>query len=118
ELKGGKARILAEYEARVSTADALTHRTDLDFGAPVEAVERERVQIYEGFLRLGGEYRPVESFAVRAGVDEIGAGFMQPSAGFMVQQPVGELLLRAEYAFRLEPFDTQPMHFITLRLYL
>lgn len=117
-LEEARTWLFAEYEARIYTGEFVTRRTEVIVDTPVERTYRELVRMHDGRLRLGAEYRPSVTFALRAGVDQIGASGVKPSAGFMVEQPVGNLLLRGEYAFMLEPYGTSPMHFITLRLYL
>ncbi len=69
--------------------------------------------------RLGAEVWVTDAFAVRGGVDRIGAGAigeLRPSAGFGLQQRFTELDLRVDYTAVLEPFGTGVMHMATVRL--
>ena len=68
--------------------------------------------------RLGAEVWVTDAFAVRGGVDRIGAGAvgeLRPSAGFGLQQRFTDLDLRVDYAAVLEPFGTGVMHMATVR---
>ena len=49
--------------------------------------------------------------------DEVFGG-VRPSAGFMIEQTVGELDARFEYAFSVESPASGTMHLLTLRLFL
>ncbi|WP_412070122.1 hypothetical protein [Rubrivirga sp. IMCC43871] len=69
--------------------------------------------------RVGGELWVTDGFAVRGGLDRIGAGEvgeLRPSAGFGLEQRVGELDLRVDYAVVVEPFGSALMHLATVRL--
>ncbi|WP_412062166.1 hypothetical protein [Rubrivirga sp. IMCC45206] len=69
--------------------------------------------------RVGGELWLTDGFAVRGGVDRIGAGEvgeLRPSAGFGLEQRIGELDLRVDYAVVVEPFGSALMHLATVRL--
>ena len=116
----GKARVLGEYESRVSTLESRSRVIQEINENSVEITEVEKLQIQESRLRIGGEYYIADPFAVRAGVDRIGtsSGGIRPTAGFLVAQPLGSLLIWVEYAFALEPYNTGTMHVMTLRLFL
>ena len=61
------------------------------------------------------------AFAVRGGLDRLAAGDsggVRPSTGFMIEQTLGSLVARAEYAFVLEPYALGTMHLVTLRFFL
>lgn len=119
-LMNGRAQVLAEYESRISDVEYRTRNVRLVGDQPSETVVAERATIHRSGLRVGGEYRLSDVLALRAGIDRIGSAVAgtSPSAGFMVEQPVGPMTLRGEYAFLLEPFDTGAMHLITLRVFL
>ncbi len=114
----GRAKLVAEYESRVASAEARVRGADLINLPPRENTETESLRLQDNRFRLGAEFRLADPFAIRGGVDQVGPGGVQPSAGFMVEQPVGQLLLRAEYAFMLEPYAVGSMHFLTLRVLL
>ena len=116
----GQARIMGEYESRASTLEFRTREIQEINENSVEITDVEKLQIHENRLRIGGEYQIAEPFAVRAGLDRIGAsgGGVRPSAGFLIAQPLGSLLVWVEYAFALEPYNTGTMHVMTLRLFL
>ena len=69
--------------------------------------------------RVGAEYWLVDGFAVRGGLDRIGAGAageLRPSAGFGLEQRFTELDVRVDYAVVVEPFASGLMHMATVRL--
>jgi hypothetical protein len=112
----GNLRLMAEYESRTSFTE--TRTAVLTGDPPRETLVRENVSVRDGIFRLGGEYRLVDALTVRAGVDQLGTGSVKPAVGFSVQQPLGDLQLKGEYALRLEPYGALPMHFITLLVLL
>lgn len=117
----GRASVVAEYESRVRAADLRVPGIRFFEDVPRQTIEEESLHLYEGRLRMGAEYRLVDAFALRAGLDRVGPGgftSVQPSAGFMVEQPVGSLTARAAYAFVLENYGTGSMHVLTLRVFL
>ncbi|QXD17255.1 PorV/PorQ family protein [Rhodocaloribacter litoris] len=119
-LLDGRMTLLAEYESRITSMERRTPRVELSDGIPRAVTERERLDIHENRLRFGGEYRPAPAFAVRGGVERLGTGALEgarPTAGFMVEQPVGELVARAEYTVGLEPFAEGTLHLLTLRVF-
>ena len=119
-LADEKIRLLAEYESRVSSLEYRTRAfEEIDF-QPVEVTEAETLNIQENRFRIGGEYQLGEPFALRAGLDRIGGAVeeMRPTAGFLVAQPLGKLLVWFEYAFALEPYATGTMHVMTVNLFL
>lgn len=121
ELMGGRARVVAEYESRITQREIRRRDVRLVGDVPVEITETETLRLHDSRLRMGGEYQPHEQFAVRAGVDRLGDGgtaAVTPSAGFMIEQPIGTLRARAEYAFMLEPYAAGGMHLVTLRVFL
>lgn len=121
-LAGGRARLLAEYESRLTTAQRRTLDVSLSGGAPVQTTTVETLRLHEGLGRVGAEYRLAEPFVLRAGLDGLFADGLaagaRPSAGFMVAQPLGRLHLRAEYAFALEPYGAGALHLLSLRFFL
>lgn len=121
QLMGGQTRLTAEYESRLSAREVRGRDVRLSGDTPVQAETSEDLTLHNGLLRIGAEYRPMDIFSVRAGIDRLGAealGGVRPSAGFMVEQSLGELMLRGEYTLVLEPYALGTMHFIALRVYL
>ena len=117
-LLDGRAVLTGEYESRVSTRELRTRQVVVEDGVPLLDDTVEDLQLHTSQLRLGAEYHLVETFSVRGGVDHIGVEGLAPSAGFMVQQPIGQLVARAGYTFVLEPYGTGGMHLLTLRVFL
>jgi len=82
---------------------------------------RDNVRTTDTRYRLGGEWHFDEVLSVRLGADRLGMdGFRSatPTAGFALQQALGELSLRMTYAFMLEPYDVGTMHVLSLRMYI
>lgn len=120
-LMDGRLTVTAEYESRITPTERRTRSVRLLGDVPREVVETERLNVQETRIRFGGEYRLAPAFAVRGGLDRLGAddlGGVKPTTGFLVEQPVGNLLVHAEYAFALEPFAVGTMHLLTLRIFL
>ena len=119
-LAGGKGVVSAEYESRASLLEFRTRGIEVRGGGPVEVTDIEDFRIQESRFRVGGEYRLAEPFAVRAGVDRIAASSsrIQPTAGFVLEQPIGKLGVWFEYAVALEPYSVGTMHVLALRLFL
>jgi hypothetical protein len=121
-LPGRPMLLTAEYESRFTPAEVRRRDVEVVGDRPQEDFfTSEDLLFHDSTLRLGAEYQPVEAFAVRAGVDRLGTGALggaRPSAGFMVEQGLGPLVARAEYAFVLEPYALGTMHLLTLRVFL
>lgn len=120
-LMDGRAQVTGEYESRIASSEHRVRSVEIVGDVPSEVVNSEVSTMYDGRLRVGLEYRPTNVFAIRGGVDRIGADALEgvtPSAGFMIEQPVGPLSMRGEYAFVLEPYGAGAMHLITLRIFL
>ena len=120
QLMEGRARVMAEFESSTSTLEYRIREIEDVNDEPLEISSVEELTIQDSQLRIGGEYRLSAPFALRAGLDRIGDSIegMRPSAGFVLAQPLGELLFWVEYAFALEPYNTGTMHVMTLRLFL
>ena len=121
QVPGLDARVTAEYESQVRPAEWRQRSFELVGDAPSETTTVETLQMQAHQFRLGGEYRLAEPFTVRAGLDRLGTdglGGTRPSFGFMVEQPVGSLTFRGEYAFLAERYDAGTTHVITMRVYL
>lgn len=117
----GRGRVVAEYESSFRSAETHAVELVLDGNAVRQVVQRERLMLQQNQLRAGGELLLVDPFTVRVGIDRIGdteIGAITPTGGFMLEQPVGELGVRAEYAIVLEPYAAGTMHFITLQILL
>ena len=117
ELQSSRLLVTAEYEFRFRSADITLRSVGLVGDTPREIVTRETLRLYEGRIRLGAEYRPIDILAIRGGMGQA-AGGLKPSAGFMFEQAVGALLIHAEYAFVVEPHFLGSMHLVTVRFFL
>jgi hypothetical protein len=117
----GRVLIVGEYESIVASREHRMREVEVVGDVPREVMRSQRLRLHDSRMRVGGEYRPAELFAIRAGLDRIGAGEVagaSPSAGFMVEQGVGSLGLRGEYAFVLEPYGHGGVHLVSLRITL
>ena len=120
-LMGRQLLLTAEYESRFTSSEVPTREVRLIGDTPREVSVSERLMLHESRLRFGAEYKPLAVFAVRGGLDRLAGddfGGVRPSAGFMVEQALGSLVARAEYAFVLEPYALGTMHLVTLRFFL
>lgn len=120
-LLDDRLSIVAEYESRVTSAENRTRGVRLIGDIPSEITDTERLRLQDNRLRIGSELMLSEIFAVRAGLDRLGSGAVgdtTPTVGFMVEQALGNLVTRIEYAFMLEPYAVGTMHLITLRAFL
>lgn len=122
ERAGGRPRVVVSAEAELSIQRAEARRP-----SGVEVVGRDpsaRTETIDFTLadvlgRAGAEVWLVDGFAVRAGLDRIGAGQageLRPSGGFGLEQRFGELDLKLDYAVVVEPFGDALMQLATVRL--
>lgn len=125
---GGMLRLLddrlhltAEYESRFTERQRRV-RVPTTAGASVSsAFETDRLVRHGSRLRLGAAYRFVDVLTVRGGLGRMGAGGVEglrPSAGFGLEQPLGNLTLRAAYAVVLEPYVRDGMHLLSLQIFI
>jgi hypothetical protein len=120
-LLGNQLLVTAEYESSITSSEVRTRDVRLIGDTPREVFESERLSLHSSLFRVGAEYQPMDFFAVRAGVDQLGAEAIagaRPSAGFMLEQELGSLVGRFEYAVVLEPYALGTMHLLTLRVFL
>ena len=116
-----RVRANVEFELAIETFETRSSNVELLSGIPYETISTQSINRTHGQFRLGAEYALTEVFAVQAGVDRLGSEVLTgvaPSAGFLVQQPVGNLNVRAGYAVVIEPSATGAVHVLTLRLFL
>ena len=118
----GPLLLTAEYEGRLSRRVAVNRETELRGGQLVYATTSTGYTDAAQRLRVGAEYRIAEPFALRGGLDGVGAdglgAALRPSLGFGIEQAAGPLVLRGSYAFALEPYSTGGMHLVTLQVLL
>jgi len=117
----GRLRINAEVEFMLESLEVRSTFVELSSGIPIERTESETIRRLSSQFRFGAEYYPSSVFAILAGVDRLGSDALTgaaPTAGFLVEQPFGSLVVRAAYAFVLEPSATGSAHVLTLRVFL
>ncbi|NBC01157.1 MAG: hypothetical protein GVY15_09900 [Bacteroidetes bacterium] len=109
-LLNGRLHLVAEAEMRLLQQEVRQ-----------ATAGRASVRTTDTRYRLGGEWRFDEVLSVRLGTDRLGVDGLRsatPTAGFALQQALGELTLRMTYAFLLEPYDVGTMHVLSLRMYI
>lgn len=123
---GGAWRLLenalvvsAEYESRFETVRTAVPGVEIIGGLPRTVFSTEDLTLHEASLRVGAEYRLAEVFLVRLGFDRIADnGFSEiiPTAGFSVEQQVGELGGSFRYVFGREPYSLGSFHVVGVHL--
>lgn len=119
-LEDARLRVLAEYESRTLIRESRTRVPRRSGGSPTTVFRTESIRLHQSGGRVGVSYPLAEILTVRGGLDRIGvdgASGLRPSAGFGIRETVGELDLEASYAFVLEPYVTDTLNFLSLRLY-
>ena len=114
-------RVHAEIESLFSPARVLTRETRLFGDAPAETTDEKILTQQEFRVRFGAEFIPLAGFALRAGMEQLGSEVIdsvRPSVGFMIEQPVGSLQLRAEYGYAREAKAGGNMHLVSITLFL
>lgn len=118
---GGQLRVNAELEVAIESLEKRSTEVELVNGIPTQSTTTDLVRRTSSQVRVGAEYYLSSVFAVQGGLDRLGSeafAGMTPTAGFLLEQPLGNLLVRAGYAFVLEPSATGSVHVLTLRLFL
>ena len=121
ELLDGDLMLLAEYEARFSEREQRRRIPRDPPVQPVDQIATSSFRINESLGRVGVRYRLLDVLDIRGGADRLGAnGFdgWKPSAGFGLRQSVGTLDLRIDYAAVVEPYVTDVMNVLSVRIYL
>ena len=121
ELAGGRARVLAEIESRVSRLDYRVVSVEVIGDVPLASVDERIVDLQTTQLRVGAEYEFHPSLIVRAGLDRVDFGELsevRPGAGFTLEQDIGSLRAGFEYVFQLEPYAVGTFHMLAIRLFL
>jgi len=113
--------LAAEFESRTTSVDTHGFDTRILGDSPAQVREEINLTLRESRVRFGAEYLPAAGFAIRGGIEQLGADMLdavRPSLGFMAEKPLGDLLLRAEYTFGYEANAAGQMHLISFRLFL
>lgn len=113
--------LLAEYEARFTDREQRQRIPQDPPVQPVDRVDTRSFRFGESLGRIGVQYRLLDILDVRGGADRLSAnGFdgWKPSAGFGLRQSVGTLDVRIDYAAVVEPYVTDVMNVLSVRIYL
>jgi len=120
-LLDGRLQLVSEVESRTVERDLRRREIVITSTGPRNRLVEEQRRIHDMRGRIGGRYDLVDILSVRAGIDRIGidgtAG-LRPSAGFGLEQTIGNLDLRVGYAIALEPYVRDAMNLVTIELYL
>lgn len=111
--------VSAEYESRFESVRATLRSIEVIGGTPTVVVNSENRTLRTGSFRIGAEYRMAEILLLRLGFDRIGGGSVSeiiPTAGFSVEQKVGDLGASFQYAFGKEPYSLGSFHVIGVQL--
>ena len=117
----GKLSIHGELESRFANVRLESRITRIFGDSPAETSEETTLTAQEFRFRSGLEFTPLPGFAFRAGIEQLGPEVLdsiRPSVGFMGEQKVGELKIRAEYGFAYEARAAGKLHLVSLILFL
>lgn len=120
-LMNDRLILLGEYESRFEWVEAPIPFADVVGGTPRQSISFEELTLHEFALRFGAEYRIVDMFLLRIGLDRVGdnsAGEMIPTAGFTLEYAVGELGTQFDYTFGREAYGLGTFHLIGIRFFL
>lgn len=120
-LWADRLRLHAEYEGRFVRGERIVETVELVGGSPRTVRRVEPVSSLRGVFRVGAEWIATGSFRVRGGLSGLRASAprpIEPSAGFAIREHVRGVPLRLSYAAVLEPYVTQPVHVVSLRVEL
>lgn len=80
------------------------------------AIEFESSNANTNILRIGAEYKPIESLLFRAGIDKININNLEvpvrPSFGFSYFYIIKNYTIGFDYAFAYEPYSSSDQHII------
>ena len=120
-LLDDRLRLMAEYESRFTDRDQRLRTPREGSAQPSEQFETRTFRLHESMGRIGASYTFVEPFTARGGIDRLGEGGFngwQPSLGFGINQSLGTLDVDIDYAAVLEPYVTDLMNVLSVRIYL
>lgn len=115
----GKLVVSAEYESRFETARTTLRSIEVVGGTPRVVLTSEDRTLHSTSLRTGAEYRMADILLLRLGFDRIGEGDTSqiiPTAGFSVEQNLGDLGASFQYVFGKEPYSLGSFHVIGVQL--
>lgn len=121
EVPNSALRVMAEYETQFSSREIREGEITISSLTPQVTFNTRDIVLHSVGMRVGAEYQLVDVLTVRAGLGRLESmtnGGPQPSAGFVIEQAVGLLVMQAAYTFVLEPWALGSMHLITVRFFL
>ncbi len=113
--------ILLEYESQFELARKSVSIVSTSGSSPSVLTDREDLSLQSNQFRIGAEYKMVSNLHLRGGIGQptsTSAGSLIPSLGFSYMDELGQLGIRADYAFRLESYGQGSSHMIGVSILL
>ncbi len=120
-LLNDRLRLLGEYESRITRRDEQQRIVVPTTRGPQTRFETETLVLHDSRGRIGASYQLHEILNVRAGVDRLGVDGpdgLRPSAGFGIDEQVGNLKVNLAYAIALEPYVNNTINLFSLAIFL
>ena len=114
--------IYGEVEQRLSTRSYQVDRLEVLSGRPTRFTDETTLRQVDLLLRAGIDVRLTDFLHLRTGVDQLPLKTHyvsgRPAVGFGLVQPVGNVLLRMDYAMIREPYVGAFAHVVSLEVVL
>ena len=114
--------VYGEVEQRLSTRSYQVDRLEVLSGRPTRFTDETTLRQVDVLLRAGIDVRLTDFLHLRTGVDQLPLKThyvgVRPAVGFGLVQPVGNVLLRMDYATIREPYVGSFAHVVSLEVVL
>ena len=120
-LLGDRLHLVGEYESRFTRRDDRRRVVVPTTRGPQTQFRTETLLLHDARSRLGASYQLHDILNVRAGLDRIGVDGtdgLRPTAGFGIDESVGNLDVTVSYALALEPYVRNTIHLFSLGIFL
>jgi len=120
-LLDGRLALTGEYESRFTRRDERIRTPVPTTRGPRTQTQTETRVLHDSQGRLGAAYQIIDILELRAGVDRLGGGdveALRPSAGFGLDEEIGNLSVRVGYAVVLESYTRNAMSLFTLSIFI
>ena len=120
-LLDDRLQLVGEYESRFTRRDERQRVVVPTTRGPQTQFRTETLLLHDARTRLGASYQLHEILNVRAGLDRIGVDGtdgLRPTAGFGLDESVGNLDVTVGYALALEPYVRNTIHLFSLGIFL
>jgi len=121
KLLDDQLHLVGEYESRLTRRDEQQRSVVPTTRGPQTQFETETLMLHDSRGRIGASYQLHEILNVRAGLDRIGVDGtdgLRPSAGFGIDEQVGNLKVNLAYAIALEPYVNNTINLFSLAIFL